>query len=157
MAANGTKVMHGARAVLAVGDADNTKKVGIFNNVSYGVAYDANPIYLLGRFNPAEIALTGQEPVSVTASGWRMIDEGPHVQAKVPHLKDLLSNPTIMLTIVDRQSGETIMHVDQCVVTGYTTSLASRTPQEITVNFMGLAITDESDPNDGDAGAVNLP
>ena len=56
------KTMHGSRAQLII----DGSIVGIFNSCSYGVTYDAQAIYVLGRFNAAEIALTGMEAVGLS-------------------------------------------------------------------------------------------
>ena len=81
--------MHGSRALLSI----NGVAVGIFANCSYGVRYDANPVFILGRFNPAEIALTGQEAIEVQCSGFRVVDNGPYKVASVPKLRLLACAP----------------------------------------------------------------
>jgi hypothetical protein len=45
------KVMSGARAKFGIVDPATGKAryLGIFNNVSYGLTYDAQPAYILGR------------------------------------------------------------------------------------------------------------
>jgi hypothetical protein len=144
------KTMHGARAQLAI----DGQIVGIFNNVSYGVQYDANPVYILGRFNAAEIALTGMEPVSVQAGGFRVIDGGPHKVAAVPKLQELLNHEDITLAIFDRQTGKQILTVVGVRPTGYNTSVAARGLQDLTVTFMGLALSDEDGDQDEEKTAV---
>lgn len=149
------KTMHGARAKLSLGG----KPVGIFMNVSYGIQYDAQPIHILGKFDPAEIVLTGMEPVSVNATGFRVIGSegaprGPHGDALVPKLQDLLRHPDTFLTITDRQTGETILTVRGLRPTGYSTQLNARGLQEISVSFMGLVANDESGSQSDPGAAV---
>jgi hypothetical protein len=136
------KIIHGARAILNVGSTP----VGIFTNVSYGLIYDAQPAYILGRFGPVELAYTGQEPIQVTASGWRVLNHGPHsVDVQVPKLQDLLLHNDITLSISDRQNPtQNLMSVTGVRPTGYTTTISSRQLQEITVTFVGLVLNDES-------------
>lgn len=146
------KVMHGARAQLIVGG----NKVGIFNSVSYGLAYDTQDVFILGRFSPAEIGYVAQEAVSITASGWRIIDAGPHDTqgAQVPHLQDLLTHNDISLAIYDRLTNKQVATITGVRPTGYSTSISQRQMQEITVNFKGLLVSDESQPQNAENGGA---
>lgn len=150
----GTKslTMHGSRAKVII----DGKVVGIFGNCSYGVRYDANPVFILGRFNPAEIALTGQEAIEVQCSGYRVVDNGPYAVASVPKLQDLLNHEDITLGIVDRQTGKEVLTVVGVRPTGYSTEVASRQLQSLQVSFMGIALADEAGDQE-DTGAVNYP
>lgn len=153
MAGQVSRVMNGARAVLWV----DGKKVGIFNQVSYGLTYNAQPVDIMGRYNPAEIAITHQEAITVTAQGWRIINAGPHAVAAVPRLQDLLNHADISLTITDRQNPKTpVLKVDGVRPTGYQTSINSRGLQELSVTFMGIVAEDESGGG-AEADAVDLP
>ncbi len=151
------QVMHGSRAVLWVAG----KPAGVFNNVSYQLNYDTSPVFILGRFNPVEIVITGQEPVTVTASGWRVVGHGPFEAGAMPHLGDLLNNQgPITLAIYDRQAlpnDPPILEVVGCVAHGFSSSSAAKSIQEMTVNFTGIALRDESAPEDDDGGANSFP
>jgi hypothetical protein len=154
------KVMSGARAKFGILDpaTGQAKYLGIFNNVSYGLTYDAQPAYILGRYSPAEIDYTAQEPVQITASGWRVIDHGPHADGKVPNLKDLLKHEYLTLTIVDRQNPSKNIAVFRDVrPTGYSTTISARNLEEITVTFVGIFVDDESTANAEDPSALDLP
>jgi len=159
------KTMSGARAKLAVVDPNTgqARVVGIFNNVSYGLTYDVQPVYILGRFSPAELDYTGQEPVSITCSGWRVIGHGPHVSASVPKLQDLLTADYLELTVIDRQSeindpgNAQVAKFHSCRATGYSTSITARQLEEVTVNFVGLLVDDESTVNAEHSSAASLP
>lgn len=140
------KTMHGSRAQVMI----DGQVIGIFNNVSYGVKYDANAIYVLGAFSAQEIVLSGMEAISVDCSGFRVVDNGPYNVASVPRLQDLLNHEDITLAIFDRQSGKQIMTVIGVRPTGYSTSVAARGLQDLSVNFMGLRLSDENDPNGQD-------
>jgi hypothetical protein len=76
------KTMNGARAKLGIYDPSTgqTRYIGIFQNVSYGLTFQAEPVYILGKFAAAEIDYTSQDVVQITASGWRVIEHGPHVE-----------------------------------------------------------------------------
>lgn len=148
-----TRVMTGARAILSVGG----EKMGVFNNFSYGQQFDVEHAYILGRFNPDEIVYTAMGPVSCQASGWRVIDQGPHVQGKVPKLQDLLTHDYITLTVVDRQSNKTIAQISQVRPTGYNTQVSSRQAEEVSISFTGLIVQDESGAQSDTQNAMRLP
>lgn len=146
------KIMHGARAQLIV----NGKIVGLFSNVSYGLAYDAVPSHILGRYSPAEITYVGQEAISVNASGFRVIDNGAMVAAGVPKLQELMVFEDISLAIFDRQTNKEVMTVVGIKPTGYDTSLAARSISDFSVRFLGMRISDESGTADEAPGASTL-
>lgn len=154
------KTMTGARAKLLIGgstSADPPRVVGIFNNVSYGLQYDAQPVYILGRYSAAEIEYTGQEPVGITASGWRIVNHGPHTDARVPKLSDLLRHEYLSLTIVDRQTGQRIATIHSVRPTGFTTALSERQLQNMQLSFMGILVDDEDTTNVEESTATDLP
>ena len=152
------KSMHGARAKVSITDPNSSKPVvvGIFNSINYGLTYDVQPIFILGRYTAIESVYTGAEPVAISASGFRIIDLGPHVSARVPHLQELLNHEYIQLEVEDRQSGKRICILKDCRPTGYSTSLSARNVEEITVNFIGLMVEDESGDNT-EGGGVTPP
>lgn len=159
-----SKVMNGARAKLGIYDPATglTRTVGIFNNVSFGLTFDAQPAYILGAYAPAEIDYTSQEPVSITASGWRVIDHGPHVEAGIPRLQDLLTHEYLELAIIDRQreaggKDGRITKFRQVRPTGYSTTISARQLEEITCTFMAIRVDDESTTNVEGPGAAFLP
>lgn len=153
------KVMSGARGKLGIYDRNTglVTVVGIFNNVSWGLTYDAQPVFILGRYSAAEIDYTAMEPVQVTASGWRVVDHGPHVDAKVPQLQDLLRHEYLELAIVDRQTNKKIGIIHSVRPTGWSTTLSARQLQETTVTFVGLLVDDESTAMAENAGSTDLP
>ena len=147
------RILNGARAILSVG----SKTVGVFTNCSWGVTYDLNPAYILGRYSAAELTYTGQEPISVTATGFRVIDNGAYVVAGMPLLQNLMTHEDIVITIVDRQTNKPIVTVTGVRPVGYDSDVASRSISSFTVRFMGLRAQDEGQ-SDGEAGgASDLP
>lgn len=147
------KVMHGARAQVIVGG----KKVGIFNSISYGLNFETQDVFILGRFSAAEIGYTAQDVVSVSASGWRMIDAGPHDKngAQLPQLQELLTHNDITLAIYDRLTGKQVATITGVRPTSYSTSINQRQMQEISVTFKGLLLSDETATNAENSGAGN--
>lgn len=152
-----SKVITGARAQLSISGPNGAGVVGIFNNVSWGMSYGAEPIFILGRYSPDEIVYTSQEAVSVSASGWRVIDNGAHVAAQMPSLDEIMTSPYLELIITDRQTGKKIAHIHSVRPTSYNTSLANRQPEEISISFMGLLVDDESTINQELGSATKLP
>jgi hypothetical protein len=140
--------------------AVNGQVVGIFTSVQYGVQYDVAPVYALGRFGPQALEYVGMSPISVSCSGWRVIDAGPYskkVGNLVPKLQELLNAGDITLSLYDRQnSSKPIMEVFNCKSEGFSTSVANRSLQEISVNFVGLTFQDE-EGEQNEPGATSLP
>lgn len=153
------KIMSGARAALYLNDANgNSQLVGLFTTASWALNYDAQANYILGRYSPAEITYTGQEAVTVNCSGFRVVNNDPYEAALVPHLQDLLTHQDISISIYDRQTGVEIMNVVGVRPTGFNSDVAARAIAGLSVSFMGLRITSESNPQDGESpGASNLP
>jgi hypothetical protein len=153
------KVVSGARCKVSI----DGQVVGIFNSISYGLSYDTQPVYILGRFTAAEIDYTAQEVVGVTCTGWRVIGHGPHVTSaaggggSVPKLQDLLTHDYISLLVEDRQTGKQIATISNVRPTGYSTTVSQRQLEEITVNFVGILISDETADNSEAPGATDLP
>lgn len=146
------KIMHGARAQMFVGG----KLVGIFTSCTYGVDLDVSPAFILGRFSPAELTITGQEAINITATGWRVIDNGPYVAAAMPKLQDLLLHDDISLSLWDRATQKLIMTVVGVRPTGWSTGLDNKAQQSVTVRFLGLRLSDESGDQDELSDATNL-
>jgi hypothetical protein len=141
--------MSGARAQLIISDGKEARVVGIFNNVSYGLTYSAHDVYTLGRFSANEIVYTAQETMHITASGFRVVDHGPHVSAKLPTLLDLIEQPELEIWIKDRQTDKTIARIHHVKATSFSTTISARNLEEVTVTFMGIEFEDESSVNRG--------
>lgn len=152
------KTMHGARAQLII----DGQLVGIFTSFSYGLQYDTQDVYILGRLSAAEIVYTAQETVNCTASGFRIVNAGPHTGAKVPKLQDLLNHEYITLAVFDRQvpagsPPRPIALIQDVRPTGYSTTINARQLEEVSVSFKGILCSDESGPSSEPANSVNLP
>ena len=140
----------GARAQLGVVNPNTgaVGVVGIFNNVSYGLTYTADSIYVLGHLSPVETVYTAQEAIHITASGWRVIEKGPHTAGGVPNLDQLLKHEYLTLTLYDRKDGSAtptpIATFHDVRPLSYNTSLANRSASEISITFVALRVSDES-------------
>ena len=148
------KVFTGARAKVYVDDV----LVGIFDSCTYAVNIGAEPVHILGRYSPAEIAQTSYEAVTVNCSGFRVIGNGGHILPKVPKLQDLLQLETVTLAMVDRQSTDNvpIMNVQNCIPINYSTGANAKATSRIQVTYLGTHASDESGQQDEGSG-VNLP
>lgn len=151
------KVFTGSRAKVYV---DNVL-VGIFDSCNYAVNHGAEPIHVLGRFSPAEIAVTSYEAVTVNCSGFRLIGNGGYILPKVPKLQDLLQLEGITLTMVDRDinsgaDGKPTMVVQNCVPVNYSTGANAKATSRIQITYIGTHAYDESGAQD-EGDAVNLP
>ncbi len=147
-----TKVLTGGRAVVSVDNA----VVGIFESCSWGANIGTEPIHILGRFGPAEITPTSYEAVSINCNGFRVVGNGAHVLPKFPKLQDLLQLGPVTISIRDRQTGELIMTAIGCIANSYSTGVNARATSRLSVNYVGLKVTDESGDQE-ESGATSLP
>lgn len=159
-----SQIMNGARAKFAIYDPATglSRVVGLFSDVSLGLQYDAQEAYILGRYSPAATTYVGQNPVNITASGFRVVGHGPHADAAVPRLQDLLLHEYMELTIIDRQTealgGDArIYKVHDVRPTGWSVTIGARQQSQITVTFVGILVDDESVTNAETASAAVLP
>lgn len=146
------KILTGARAIVYIKD----KVVGLFSQCNWSVGQDKQPAYILGRFNPAEITPTSQDPVSLRLTGYRVIDNGPYVVANATALAGLLNENDFTVKIQDRQSGKVIFTAMGCRVRGWSSGVAARGVSDISLDVVGLYGYDESRKDDSDPGAPNL-
>jgi hypothetical protein len=154
-----SKTMHGGRAKVYIADPNTGKPelIGIFNTITWGLTYDVQPVFLLGRMSPDETVFTAQEAVSISASGFRVVGAGAHKLAKMPNLKDLLTHEYLEMVITDRQTGKDVAKIHSVRPTSYSTTLSARQLEEVSVTYMGLLVDDEDTTNVERADAVRLP
>ncbi len=159
------KVITGARAKVYLTQNGVKSLVGIFTNVSYGVTYDAQPAFILGRFSAAEIDYTAAEVIQISASGWRVYGRAPTVAAAnggpgMPKLQDLLHAEYSEFEIFDRgqdASAKPAMKVVGVRHLGADGGFTARQLSEMSLKFMGLRLSDENgDPSVEGPGATDL-
>ncbi|HUM43573.1 MAG TPA: hypothetical protein PKI14_11570 [Fervidobacterium sp.] len=146
------QILHGARCQLII----DGKKVGLFSSISYGVNYDVQPSFILGRYSAAELTYTGQDVVSVNATGFRVVENGAYKAAGLPKLQELMNHSEISLAIYDRQTGKQIMTVIGVRPVGFSTGQSARSISDFSVNFLGRIFSDESGDQGEATGASNL-
>jgi len=149
------QILVGARAKVSI----NGNTVGLFANCTWSIRQDKAPAYILGRYNPAEITPTSQEPVSMSLTGYRVVDAGPYAVANATLLKDLLTEEDFDITVTDRQTGRVLFVATGCRVTGWSSGVAARGVSDIRVDVIGIRGEDEyglAQGGDEDVGGSNL-
>ena len=143
------KVVHGARAIVRIAGAGGNAgaPVGIFSSFGYGLSFDVQPAFILGRFSAAELGYTGVEPVRCTAAGWRVVNNGPHVGPKFPRVQDLLFHEYIQIDVLDRQTDKVIAIIKDVRPETYASTIATKALTEVTHTFVGILMDDESVSN----------
>jgi hypothetical protein len=149
-------ILTGARAIIKI----NGKAVGLFNNCSWSVRQDKQPAFILGRYSPAEVTPTTQEAVTITLSGYRVVNAGPYKVGNATMLKSLLTESDFNVEITDRQTGKRIFSAQGCRVTGWSSGVAARGVSDIRLDLVGMLAFDEfGDAAGGDgehASSANL-
>lgn len=148
-----TKTLTGARAQIWVDHV----LVGIFETCSYSASFNVEALHILGSFGPAEILINSQEAVTITCSGFRLAGQGPTLLPKVPKLADLLKFEGVTISIVDRQTLQTILVADGCVANSYSGSHNARATSRISITYLGLRLRDENTATDAEIDPVHFP
>lgn len=153
------KTVHGARCQVIIADPNTgtAAVVGLFSSISYGLNYDVQPVYLLGRVSGDELVTTAQETINVSCSGFRVVGQGPHKGAHITALQDVLTSEYLQLAVYDRQTNQMIAKISSCRPTGFSTTINARQLEEISVSFVGLLVSDESTENAEPVGSSTLP
>lgn len=140
------RTVHGARALVRLTNSgtNEAKPVGIWNSVNFSVSYDVNPVFILGRFSAAELVTTGLEPVSISCSGYRVVDHGPMVEGGFLNVTDLLNQGDITLDIYDRQTGKVIATIVGVKPTGLSSNVSAKNLMDSSTTYVGLLLSDES-------------
>lgn len=136
--------MVGARAKVRV----NGELVGMFDSCQYGANLGTEPIHTLGRYGAQEIAITSYEAIQVACSGFRIIDQGVHVLPAAPTLQELLSFESIQLEVEDRQSGQNIMIVKNCVPSNWGEAQQAKGTTRFNITYIGTVLSNESGDQD---------
>ena len=152
------KVLSGARAKLGFYDGNTVNYVGIFSDVSYGVTYDVQPAYILGRYSAAELDYTAMEVVHITANGFRIVNHGWFKDALFPSLNQLMTANYLTMSCLDRQTGKEVARIDFVRPVSATGGFSARQLSTSTHSYMGILCADESKPDNNESpGAMNLP
>lgn len=139
----------GARAKLSI----NGKTIGLATDCNWNYRIGEEPVFILGRYEAAEIVPTSQEPVDITVNGLRIFQNGPHFgyngtansEVMVPVLSTLLSYKDILIEVYDRQNpnSKPLISVKQCRSTGYSSSINAKGLMTMSMSFTGIRQVDE--------------
>jgi hypothetical protein len=144
------KVMSGARAKLGFYGGNQVNYIGIFADVSYGVTYNVEPVYILGSYSAVEIDYTSMDPVYVTATGFRVINHGWFADAGFPGLADLMNHNAMTISVYDRQTDTECARIEgvrpQAASGGFNAKMLSSS----THSYVGMLVHDESRPDNND-------
>lgn len=133
------KILTGARAKVLI----NGQLVGLFSQCTWSIRQGKEPAFILGRYNPAEIVPTTQEPVQLSLSGYRVVDAGPYKVANATLLKNLLTEEDFAISVLDRQTNKTIFTAVGCRVQGWSSGVAARGVSDIRIDVTGIRGEDE--------------
>lgn len=152
-----SQTVTGGRAQLYLPDqSGNLVLAGVFESVNYTKGLGVEDIHTLGAYAPREIAITSYNAVTLSCAGFRVIGKGTTVLGKFPRLADILSYQGVVIKVVDRQSGDTMLVATGCVPNSENGNHNARATSRMTINYMGIAIFDESttdssgNPTDGE-------
>lgn len=155
-----SKVITGGRSVVSIQGATGSPVViGIFDSCSISESISSEDIHLLGRYSPDEITLVSYNAVTVQCTGFRVYGYGVKALGQFPTLNQLLGLGPVTITVADRENptGPPMATIIGCLPDTNSNSFQSRATSKINITYKGLAMTDESAPNDSESGAVSLP
>jgi len=133
-------IFHGAKAKLYV----NNQLVGIFTSCSWGSSYDVHTAHILGRHGVAQFTYTGHEAVRVNLTGFRVLGTGPYAIGAAPELKELMQHTGIQIRIIDRESDNDVVTVEDCYLTDFNTGVNARSISDVSMTLLGRTISDET-------------
>ena len=154
-----SKVITGGRSVVSINNGSGPVVIGIFDSCSVSESISSEDIHLLGRYSADEICLVSYNSVNVQCTGFRVYGFGVKLLGAFPLLNSLLGLGPVTITIADRENptGAAMATIIGCLPDTNSNNFQSRASSKINITYKGLALTDESSPNDSESGAVSLP
>jgi len=133
---------------------DGLVLIGLFTTVSYNFSYMEQDIDILGRFGPVQIEYVGATTVSGSASGWRVVDNGPMATGLFPTMDQLLNYTDLVFQIVDRQDPTKIFcNITNVKPLNYSSGTANKTASTFSLDFKGLILEEDGVSN----AEINVP
>ena len=159
IAATASKVITGGRSVVSIDQGNGPVVIGIFDSAQVSESISSEDIHLLGRYSPDEITLVSYNAVTVSCTGFRVYGYGVKALGAFPTLNQLLGLGVVTITIADRENptGAALATIIGCLPDTNSNNFQSRATSKVNITYKGIAVTDESAPNDSEAGAVSLP
>jgi hypothetical protein len=153
----GSYTITGGRALLYLPNQSGTLVLaGTFDTVSRGRGLSTEAIHTLGQYSAREIAITAYNEVTVNCSGFRVVGAGTTVLGNFPTLGELISFSGVVIKVVDRQTGDTIMVVTGAVPNANTENHNVKATSKISISYVGIAAFSENEvdpsgnPTDGE-------
>lgn len=153
------KVVDGARAKLARFDRNTNQAeiLGIFDSVSFQINHDVQAVNILGRYTAAELVTTAVDPVAISASGWRVPNNGKHIQGGLTAIEQLMFQEYMEMLLIDRKTNITLAKVSYVLPVSAAEQVSNRSLMTLNMNYMGIILSDESVDQAEGPGAVDLP
>lgn len=139
-----SQTITGGRALLYLPDSTgNLVLAGVFDTVSRNKGLSTEAIHTLGQFSAREIAITAYSEITVNCSGFRILGKGSTVLGKFPRLADLINYQGVVIKVIDRQSGKTLLVVTGAVPTAESENYSARATTKTSISYTGIAAFDE--------------
>jgi hypothetical protein len=159
-AAGRSLTLNGARALIEIGGVI----VGCFESCTWSSTISTETIHTLGRYSAHEIVSTAYEQVDVNCSGFRIMGANPN-DAKgggFAKISQLLTQETVTITIVDRQSATDaagagsvkVLTVTGCVPTSYSSGFQAKSASRFQVSYRGTRADYSSDVSDSESASA---
>lgn len=152
MAGQVARSMNGARCILTL----DGRTIGIAQSVGVSIGFQVDPIFVIGKYETAELVPNSQQPVNVTMRMVRIIGVSPLEKLRVATLDDvapngLLMNQDFTVLLTDRQNnqnpvpgqGVAFAQIQNCRTTGWTFDNTASQTSEMTLTMTGIYIGDE--------------
>lgn len=133
----------GARVVFKMNGVD----VAYANSLNYTKAHAHQPVDVLGQPEPLEYGETGYT-INFTCTMFRVNTKGAQSQGLMPSLQDLMRQPELSCTMVDKVTGGTLWQIDRVKCTQEDFSVDARNLSQLVLSFVGITHT-ESDSTKG--------
>jgi hypothetical protein len=140
-----TATSTGARVIFKVGGSE----VIFANALSYTVAHAHQPVDVMGQPEPAEYAETGYT-VNFTATLFRVNARGAESQGLRPRLEDLMRQPELSCTMVDKVDSSTLFTISRVKCTQEDFNVDARNLSQLVLSFVGIKMS-ESDSTRGES------
>lgn len=131
----------GARIVFKI----NGTEVFFANSYQHTVAHAMQPVDTLGQPEPAEYAETGYT-VNFSATAFRVNTKGAVAQGLRPRLEDLMRQPELTATVVDKITNTTKYNITRVKCSQEDFNSTARDLAQLTLAFVGIKLIEGDSP-----------
>lgn len=140
------QTISGGRAQLYLPDqTGNLVLAGVFDTVSKAGSIGTEAIHTLGQYSAREICPVSYNEVTLNCSGFRVLGKGSTVLGNFPTLGDILNYQSVIIKVVDRQSGKTLLVVTGAVPTADSENYSARATTKTSISYTGIAAFSENE------------